>query len=627
MATKTADNPWKTVSLKSLSGLLDIRSRPADIPPGALRWRQNFMTSSEGKLCTRDGFARAWSDYIYDSNGCLLSSGCTGGAVDANGHLLTYWHNHDLHSQGEPREAITFEFESTASDETRRLFAGTRSSIWWLDESSGAPDPWTKIASGLGGGDSYWEADELQDVMIFCNGVDDVLYHALGSATTQTIPDLTNILHVTAAHVVVEYQGFIFLMNFTQNGQRRMSRVRWCDLNLPLSWDPSAVPPPNTPATLAGFQDLDYGDEILAAKPMQGSLYIYTRRSIWKMQVAGNTNSTWAFTRVYTEPKNQTGCLTYPRTLISVGSEHYYMSRDSIYHFSVFMAQPEREEWTRRADAVIYKKADTALSGVLCNAPCGEFRPALQEIWFSWPSGNRILNNWTLALNIEQKAADVIDAGFTAMVNYRRTPALGLCNEDQGFLCASSVDFSIKEIGGVFHRQYISPKNNDITQDLDLVVSRDAATTPYFTTGYYRILRGMIPLGFYDREKALNNVLLDHDTSIQDPPCVVQLRIGNAYTLVDPNDPDDVCAPQWRVIEDMRTGKMWLPLSCPSKETLTQMKAQGLKPSDATEWSCYEENVFLYYELTVMNQDGSPAIGADSCFERVDFRAMADHSR
>lgn len=591
---------WKTVSLKSLSGLLDTRSRPADIPPGALRYRSNFSTSSEGKLCTRDGFSRAWSDYLYDSNGCLLTSGqCTGTGV--------FTHNHDLHHQGGTRQPITFEFESTGSDGTRRLFAGTESSIYVLDEPTGV---WTPIASGLGSGDSYWQGDDLQDTMIFCNGVNDVLYSVLGSSTTQQIPDLLS-LGVTAANVVVEYEGFIFLMNFTQQGSRQLSRVRWCDLNLPLSWDPGKL------GTIAGFQDLDYGDEILAAKPMMGSLYIYTRRSIWRMQVSGSTNSTWSFTRVYTEPKNQTGCLLYPRTLVSIGSDHYYMSRDSIYHFNVYLPAPEREDWTRRADGVIYKKADTALSGVLCNSPCGEYRPGLRELWFSWPSGNHLLNNWTLVLNVEQHAADIVDAGFTAMVNYRRTPTLGLCNEIQSFLCASSIDFAIKDVGnGVFYREFLTLPGGDPTVDLD----PNSPPTSYYTAGYYRVLRGLIPLGFYDRQKIVKNVLLDHDTSFQDVPCVVKLRIGNAYTLVDPSDTDNICAPQWRQFAT-------LPLACPSSETLTQMAALNQKPFTATEWNMYEENIFIYWELTVQNADGSPAIGGDSCFERVDFKAMATLSR
>jgi hypothetical protein len=600
-------SPWRVVSLKTLSGLLDVRSRPSDLPPGALRWRQSFSVSSEGKLCNRDGFSRSFADMIYDENGCLLSSGdCTG--------LERFYHNHDLHHQGDTREAITFEYESTASTGERRLFSGTTSRIYWLDELTGTQN---QIApAGQGAGDSYWQGDCLQDVMVFGNGVNDVLQHTLGTVTTATtIPDLQG-LGVTAPHVVVVFSGFVFLMNYSQGGVRKLSSVRWSDLNGPTRWDEHVIAPDTT---LAGVQDLDYGDEILAAKPMLGSLYIYTRRSIWKVTVSGDANATWVFTRVYTEPKNQTGCLGYPRTLVSTGSDHYYMGRESIYHYSPFMTAPEREEWIRRADGVIFKKADTELSGVLCNAPCSEYRPDLKEIWFSWPSGTHILNNWTLVLNIEQQAADVIEVGFSAMVNYRRTPQFGLCNEVQDFICASTIDLCMKSIGGVFYRQFVLAVGGVITNDLPDVL----ATTDYYVVGYPRILRGLIPLGFYDREKIVRDVLLDHDTTIEDHPCVVQLRIGNAYTMVDPNDTDDICAPMWRIIPDSLTGNPWQLLACPTKETITQERARGLKPFKATEWNCYEENVFLFWEMTVYNQDMSPAIGGDSCWERIDFQAMA----
>jgi hypothetical protein len=587
---------WQTVSIKPLSGLLDVRSRPSDIPPGAFRWRQNWQTSSEGKLCTREGFSKSFPDLIYDNNGVLLSDPSHTGTG-------AFTHNHDLHHQGATREPITFEFESTDSSGVRRLYAGTKSRLYVLNEATGY---WTTIASGQGGGDSYFRAAELQDTMIFVNGVNDVLYNILGTGTTQTIPDL-QAMQVTAPNVVVEFQGFIFIMNMTEGGLRKRSRVRWCDLNLPLSWNPA------TPSSLATYQDLDYGEEILAAAPMMGSLYIYTRRSIWRVQVSGSATSTWSFTRIYNEPKNQAGCLLYPRTLVSSGSEHWYMSRDSVYTFNPYLPEPERPDWTRRADGVIYKKADTALSGVLCNAPCGEYRPGPHEVWFSWPSGNRLINNWTLVLNVEMKAADIIDNGFTAMVNYRRTPTLGLCNEVQSFLVASGIDYAIKAVGGgVFYREFLVMPGNNPTVDLD----QNAPPTMYSVVGYTRILRGMIPLGLYDREKRVRNVLVDHDTSDQSVPCVLRLRIGNSFTLTDPNDPDPRCTPQWRLFADK-------PLACPVSQTNPQLTAKNQKPFEATHWPVFEQNNFLYFEISILNPDGSPAIGADSCFDRIDFDALA----
>ena len=77
------------------------------------------------------------------------------------------------------------------------------------------------------------------------------------------------------AKVVIQFNGYIILMNTFEEGERMSARVRWCDLNLPKEWREA----PGLADSLAGFQDLQYGDEILAAAPMLGALYIYTRRS------------------------------------------------------------------------------------------------------------------------------------------------------------------------------------------------------------------------------------------------------------------------------------------------------------------------------------------------------------
>jgi hypothetical protein len=110
----------------------------------------------------------------------------------------------------------------------------------------------------------------------------------------------------------------------------------------------------------------------------------------------------------------------------------------------------------------------------------------------------------------------------------------------------------------------------------------------------------------------MRNVLLDHDTTEQAVPCAVKCRIGNSFNLTDPNDADDVCAPQWRDLGNK-------PLKCPENNTNTNLSAQGLKPGQATQWSCYEANRFLMFEFTIQNADGSLAIGGDTCLQRFDF--------
>lgn len=587
-------SPWSIVSLRPATGL-DTRSRPADITPGWFRWKENLSVSQDGKLGRRDGFGRAFSDLIYDNAGVLLSApGTHSGAV---------YHNPDLHHQGQTRFAPTLLFESTDNIGVRRLFAGTQNSVFLLNESTAY---WNTIISGKGSTGAYWQAAELQNVVVLTNDVDNVQAYSIDSNTVSEIPELKNTVKITKARVVVQFNGFILVMNVVADGKRQRSRIQWCDLNLPMAWDPGTVD------TLANFQDLDYGDEILAAAPLLGSLYILTRRSIWRCAIGG-TPGPFTFTRVYNEPKNQIGCIVYPRTLVSDGSNLYYGSRDAIYNYNPYIAAPERQDWLFKASGVIYEKNDTKMLGINCSAPVADYRPSTKELWFSWPSGTRTYNNWTLVASTEFKTADVVDAGFTAIANYRRTPSSGVCQEVQDLLAVSSVDWAIKSIGSVFYREYVSlDASGDIAIDLPLN-SPDAV---YVQSGYDSVMRGLIPTGYFDREKVIRLLAIDSDIVEDLEPCVLKLRLGNTFDIQDPNDIDDTCSVIWRNHPNIL-------LKCPADSKISVMKSKNQRPGIGIHWPLYEVGRYLYFEITISNSDGTPAIGGDVRFAKFDFDVLA----
>jgi hypothetical protein len=349
------------------------------------------------------------------------------------------------------------------------------------------------------------------------------------------------------------------------------------------------------------------------------NVYIFTSRAIWKMtatsqQVSG-TPTDFVFTKIYTEKKNQAKCLVYPRTLISTGEDLIYAGRDSLYRYNPFLAEPERldqstTDWLYKATGVIYRKADTAFSGSLCNAPVAEYVPYTKEYWISWPSGANTLNNWTFVAQLEQKAADVLPEGFSMLVNYRRTPTALNCNESQQLIGASTRDYALKDIGTVFLKEYLALTGNDPTLDLPL----NGAI--YVAEGYASILRGMIPTGLYDRKKVVNRVLVDDDTTAQANPCAIQCRIGVSRNVRDPNDEDPSCSVLW-IDQGLRL------LACQDEASIPALQAKHQQPSGATEWQPYVEGFFLYFEFVVMNQDKTPAIGGDSCFSRIDFDVLA----
>lgn len=598
---KNNGSPWTTLSIHPVTGALDTRSRPADLAPGSFRWKQNWMVTVDGKMCRRDGWQRSFADMLYDSTGTPLT-------VPNHPGTGVYYHNFDHHHQGATREPITMLFESTDPSGARRLFDGTQSRLSLLNATTGY---WTDLLSGKGATGSRWKAAELQNTVIFTNNVDDVQAYNIGTLAIGTIPDLTATLKVRRAKVVIQYSGFIFLMNLYQDdgstgAPYRKSRVRWSDLNLPLDYDPIK------PNSLANYQDLDYGDEILAAGVLLKSLYIFTRRAIWRCVPAPASTAVFSFEKVYSEPENQTGCLTYPNTLISDGQNFYYLSKETVYRYNPYITAPERPEWLYKATGVIFRRSDTSISGIVCDTPVSVYEPSTKEYWVSWPSGTNVNNNWTFVAQLEQQTADVVDSGFAAFKNFRRTPEGALCNEVQSFFGASARDYSIKDIGGVFIREYLVSPGNDPTVDPPL----NAPDAVFVSEGYYSILRGQIPTGFNDRSKLINQALIDVDIAEQNQPAVMRCQIGDSRNLQDPNDMDDSCAVMWT---DLGTEVM----TCPDGKKISELKALNQRPDNPINFPCYEEGYFLYFWYQVEAADGGPAIGGDLCIQRLDFDVLA----
>ena len=597
-------SPWSLISLHPLLGGLDTRSRPADLAAAAFRWRLNMDQTDEQKPQRSQGWSRPWK-------------------ANVNPPFL----NQDWHTRNVLpglREPITMLFRSTDSVGRRRLFAASRSTVAWLNDLStdtdAAPGDWKNLLTGRGVNHiagltiepPMFRAAELKDTVLFTNDVDPPMLYDIATHAFLPMPYLDTTLPLKSAKFVWSWAGFYFLANTVEGNlyTRNSTRIRWCDLNDPLAWDPGAGG-----GTLAGMQDLPYGDEIMGGGPMINGFYIYTRNSIYVMAITQSTDPAvppgFSFTRAYTEPENQSGCLAFPNTLVSTGTEHWYMSRDGVYHWNPFMAEPVREDWMHRASGVIYKMPAYAFGGSPPLAPIGWYEPAQRKLSFSWPAPGEANNSITLAARLDQKVATVIDHGFTAAVNLRFTPEVGLVDtEIANTLVASGADWCIKELGGsnttVFFREQADLVGGDPANDLPLAET-------YHNDGYFSILRGLFPCGFGDKEKAIKSVLLNHDTSIEPDAKVVMLRIGNAYSNQDPNDLDDICAVLW-------CDAMPQSLGCFDPKTISAMKAAGQRPSmPACEWDFYYEGRFLYFEFTIANPDGTAPVGADSAWSNIDF--------
>lgn len=418
---------FKPMQLKPLTGWLDVRSTPGDIAPGSLRWRQNFEVNEDGNLCRLPGWQKFLSQSPYNNQDLhdqlllLQQYYDETDPVSAGSDVVTEYPSalcdSTLKVRTQGREAPTLLFPSESIAGIRRLFVGTQSRIYQLNESTGN---YRIIADGLGGptqpnvAERRFRAAELQDRVFFTNNYDPIYYHDLGTPVSgcamnavSTIPELHTTLEVTQASVIISFSGFILLMNTVEAGERKARRVRWCDLNDGLSWVPGA-------ASLAGFQDLDPGEVIQNAIELGNELIIYTNRRIWRC-VVGSTG-TFSFARAYVEERNMDRMLVYPNTLVSTGFDHFYMGADGIYHWNSYLPEPERLEWLHKGTGVIFNNIDKAC----CLTPVAGYDAGKKQVWFSWPEQNQsCVPSKTLLVNLAYPSAHVVDHGFTAFCSYQ----------------------------------------------------------------------------------------------------------------------------------------------------------------------------------------------------------------
>lgn len=620
-----SDN-YKTVVLTPLTGILDSRSSVDAEPSGAFTWKQNFEISPDGKLRHAHGFVKPWNINPFIQN---------------IGGVPCPYANWDWHNQGvavASREPPTLLFPSTTNDGVRKLILGTKTRLMLLDEAAGS---WPKLNSAALGNDgttnltqTRFHAAELQNKVVFTNGLDDVQYYDLIAGTFGPIPypglDTASETggKVTRAKVVIQWQGLIFLMNTEEDGVRVASRIRWSDLNNALDWGAGT-------ASISDYQDLDYGEEILNAVPLGGALIVLTNQSLWRCTFSVDPGSPGDPTgsppvlaiapsavlncvKFYTDPKNQSRCLAYPNSLVTTGSEIYYAGRDGIYEYDINKLQPDLIEWIHRADNIIFDDpatSTTAIDKTCCNSPIAEYHPDTKEIHFSWPSPDVVqlgsgscdavqpiqgggINRHTLVINTGFTTCDYRDCGSTATVHFKSDVGTDAsCNQAIMFLGANGSDFCLKQFGIGYAREIYDP------------------TIDFYTlTGYVPLLRGVFPFGMFDKDKMVKGFRVDCIPE-SGTGTVFRLRIGTSYKAVNPNSTDASCGILWKKFSDK-------VIKCPDKATLTSYATTKTRPTDDFKWSFLLRGRIMYFEISILKADGTPANSGGVTLSRFDAQAL-----
>ncbi len=310
--------------------------------------------------------------------------------------------NADLHDRDDV-EDITSLYSHVAPSGFRRLFAGASTQVY----SQHFDGRWRTLADFQAG--QRFQFAGLNNVVFATNNKDLVKYHILDDALDadgQAFHSVQGLLDIglSTAGNVISWKGVMFLMDVEMDGVRVGHRVVWSDSNDPLSYVPSTD-------SIAGFQDLDPGETILAGAVLGDALFLFTTQSIWRVTSIGGDEA-FGFQQVYRNTDGE-GCLRGRNCIAVVNGAAVYMSHDSLYVFTSFSAQPEKPEWLFRCT----KRLATLSDMTKCSAWSAVYHHLTEEFWISYVEPEQAKATRTLSVNFRSQVADEIDHGFTAMLS------------------------------------------------------------------------------------------------------------------------------------------------------------------------------------------------------------------
>lgn len=640
----------KSIVIKPVTGFLDLRSEPEDIPSNGYRFVQNFTVVQKNRLCRMTG----WSRLMDQDSG---------------------YNNEDFHDQlfsitgKSARRPVTFMFEAESTLKTTMLFVGTEDGLFQLNIGTGN---WRVLSSDMG---NWKQGAQNRDTIVFTNDHDAPQYWVFDSEPHLTpIDDLVE-LGISKIGVIVTFRGVTFYMNVVQDGHTYANRILWSDIDNPISVIPGED-------SIAGDLDIDSGEAILAAKPLANVLLIYTTRGIWEISLAALSDAAFTAAKRYDSEKSTESVLAYRNTLVSIGETHVFMGESGIYEYSLFDPKPKLIEWVHRASSVIYDELDKEN----CFGPVAGYNSERHQIWISWVARGSTLPSRALVLNTQFPFSSIVDHGFTAFCQfmprlqaralrdwlietcvctadqtdeifggfdneggyceapttadcasqpdafYNSTPLdLGdgvimedfnadepsenslcarlagvsladmcvaesqsdQCNAARLFVMASASDFCLKQTSESYYRDYC--------------VSFGACGT-YEQRGYKSILRSG-PLSFknFDDEKRLENFIVEASVVEQMVPSQLVLRAGASMQALDPNLD---CGIVWQ----QQTPR---DLKCQGGATEAEHLDHNTRPDGRFEWPMFWLGTNLYFELTIENiKSNPPDTGGAVCFSK-----------
>jgi hypothetical protein len=419
----------KPVRWKPLTGLLDNRCDPDSMPPYSVRYRLNWWPTESGKLERLPGFEKLFTSSSYnneDLHDQLLAHQTyyeDDGDDTTDDSTVTSWPSATcsgpLLTRSTGRQPISLLFSATSGFGSRALIAATESRIYRLNNGTGN---WKLLADGMGEQISdgtcpkrRFRADQLNDAVLFTNDWDvpqywlfDQLTYGCLRRAIQPIPGL-DVIGLTRAKFVWTFKSVPILANVEMDGERKTNRIVWGDYNQ-LSFDPAVT------SSIAGYQDLDNGEEIIGGAEINNEFLIYTNRGIWQMTAVGDPR-VFSFDKRYTPDKNGEGTLFYPNTLVSTGGYHIFLGRDGLYVYNLYLPSPERVEWADYGTGDLF----TDISVDCCENHTAVYDPDRRLYMVSYAEAtNHCCPTKTILVSMDHQFVSYMDEGFSAFCVFAR---------------------------------------------------------------------------------------------------------------------------------------------------------------------------------------------------------------
>lgn len=586
------------------------------------------------------------------------------------------------------REPITFLKEFRSSSGLRRLLAGTKSRLYVLNETSAN---WRILADRLGGDYSSDDCDHcpttrfrsasLGDYIVLSNNFDPVMYWHIddtGSGcdlwSAHAIDDLAS-LSITRARVVVEWKGFMFVMNFEENYVDKPFALVWSDYNGPLDFIPGGE-------SIAGRHEFGSGERILVAAPIGDYLYIYTDQAIHQCQLAGQVDEVFRFREIYRGPQMP----RFANSFVSTGDAHLWCGVDGIYTLTGYSSSPQRVQWIHDASAAIYSGLDEqfvegfdhlqafgAVDQAHCDNLIGFYDDVRQEVWFSWPTRGNDCANMSLKLSLRYATATLVDYGWTAGCSYTpdKRPSvrdffseMGVCDpydlgvdlkegtpvvpsvvgaaitclvnptEDPNLpssddsLCAKLATLRLEDICGDCDapRTLISASAQDKTlkeHDPEVYAREEFTQTSspyacgdvvgdYALKGYASLLQGDASKFGTDFEKLISQVTVDFSAAAQTIPNKVMAQVA------------------WGAQPGclLWAGSEPVKLECLTEQTDQQLNDSLMRPGPDANFKFFRRGKYLAWRIWIDAPEGSTEItGGKACFNKVILDVRAPEQR